>query len=275
MDIDAAVEQHARLRGMSLKTVKTYLHCIHAFKKQCNKQLHEITKQDVIEYLDELCKKEKAGSTVNVHLQSIKFFFGVVLKKRLLLSLRGIKKPKKLPVVLSKEEVHSLINTIENPKHRLIVELLYGSGLRVGEVIRLRPRDIDLDQMRGWVRCGKGKKDRMFVIPESIKEKIHLHMKGKWLFSGNNNHHLSIMSVQLIVKEAAKKAGLYKNVHPHTLRHSFATHLIDAGYPLVVIQTMLGHANMSTTLTYIKTSSRLHCIKSPLDELNNIPTLSP
>lgn len=146
------------------------------------------------------------------------------------------------------------MNNIHNSTHRLIVELLYSAGLRVSEVVALKALDFDFDRMIGWVRQGKGRKDRPFIIAHVLVEKLKqqiLESSNGYLFAGQKADHLHPRSVQEIVKHAARRAGIVKKIHPHTLRHSFATHLIEEGYDLVCVQPLLGHNSVETTLRYV------------------------
>jgi len=145
--------------------------------------------------------------------------------------------------------------------------------LRVSELVNLKVRDLDLNLNHGWVRHGKGNKDRLFIIANSLKERLLSHIKEKnldynsWLFNTYNGH-ISVRSIQEIVKKAAKKAKIYKKVHPHTLRHSYATHLIENGYDIASVQSLLGHNSAETTMVYVHLASpKLINVKSPLDDL--------
>jgi site-specific recombinase XerD len=165
--------------------------------------------------------------------------------------------------VLTKNEIVRLIGVVENEKHKLMVELMYSSGLRVSELVNLRVRDLDLGNSVGWVRKGKGRKDRVFVIAKKLRERLRLYIIGEnidynsWLFLGRKGRHIHVRSMQETVKKAGLKAGILKNVHPHTLRHSFATHLIENGYDLGSVQSLLGHASTETTMRYLKIQQKL------------------
>ncbi len=192
-----------------------------------------------------------------------------------MVNIRYSKTPKTVPTVLSKEEVMRLIEAIKNPKHRLMAKLIYSAGLRVSELVHLKAKDLELDKNLGWVRNGKGNKDRLFIIAKSIKHELLDYIKKEnlsydsWIFKGQKQGHLTVKAVQSIIKEAAKKAGIPKNVHPHTLRHSFATHLIENGYDVTSIQSLLGHNSSETTMVYIHAASpKMIAVQSPLDSLS-------
>lgn len=258
-------------RNYSQRTVKTYSECIKKFLKTYSGEARKISKSDVKNYLEKL--EDKTGSTKNVHLSALIFLLRNILNKNFVSKLKYSRMPKSLPVVLSREEINLLIKSIGNEKHKLLVKLLYGSGLRVSEIVNLRIRDLDLRNNYGWVRRGKGNKDRMFIVPAMLKEEIsNLNSKKDYdcyLFDSYNGH-LSSRSVQEIIKKAAKKAGIRKRVHPHTLRHSYATHLIENGYDIAAVQSLLGHNSPNTTMIYLHTAMpTMLKVRSPLDDLQS------
>lgn len=290
MDELYALKRECLRRGFSHKTVLSYSGCVRMFFRRCPKEPRRVTKKDVTEYIDSLIDKEKAGSTVNVNLCALKFFFGEVMHKRLLIRVKFCKKPKTLPVFLTKEEVIKLLETVENPTHKLILELLYSAGLRVSEAVRLKASDLDFPRGVGWVRRGKGGKDRPFIIAQTLRPCLELQARRasergaqSYIFEGRKSSrgrmgagvrqsgettHLSARSVQEIVKAATKKADILKNVHPHSLRHSFATHLIENGYDVCAVQPILGHSSAETTLNYLHMAApALLSVRSPYDEL--------
>ncbi len=272
MYIPDLIRKEGLRRGLSHKTIKTYNHCVRRFFSKCPKQPNEVKKKDVKDFLDKLIDKGAGGNTINVYLNAIKFFYGQVLNRKLVMYIRYSKTPKSLPTVLTKEEVLILIGAIDNPKHRLMTELIYSAGLRVSELVHLKVRDLDLDKNYGWVRKGKGNKDRLFIIANNIKKELlwhiskNCHNHDSYVFSGQKQNHISVMTIQKIIKKSAKKAGILKNVHPHTLRHSFATHLIENNYDVCSLQSLLGHNSPQTTMVYIHTASpKMIGIQSPLD----------
>ena len=210
---------------------------------------------------------------MNVHINALRFLFQEVLGKRIMFRIRYSKTPKALPVFLTKGEVVRLFDVVRNPKHRLILELIYSAGLRVSEVVRLKKQDLELERGVGWVRKGKGNKDRPFIIAKLLVPKLREHVENycrahDYLFLGWKNTHLSIRSVQEIVKKVAARAGIKKNVHPHTLRHSFATHLVENGYDVCAVQPLLGHSSAETTMVYVHMASpALIGVESPYDAL--------
>ena len=260
-------------RGYSPRTIQTYSFCIKQFFKKYNKEPKEVTKKNVKDYLDELAEKNKAGSTINLNLNAIKFLFEEIMHRNIFIKLKYSKRPKTLPTVLTKEEVKRLFDAIENKKHKLMVQLMYSAGLRVSELINLRIRDLELDKSYGWVRKGKGSKDRLFIIAERLNKELRDFIRennlgyDSYLFNGRKGS-VHPRTVQEIIKKGAKKAKIEKNVHCHTLRHSFATHLIENGYDVNSLQSLLGHNSSDTTRMYIHMAGpKLINVKSPLDEL--------
>lgn len=266
MDLINLVRKEMLRRNYSRKSIKTYVQCLKQFLRVCHKEPRRITKSDIKDYLTGLAESDKSGSTLNVHLNAIKFATKEILNKKWVVGIRFSKAPRSLPVVLSKAEVLSIISCIGNFKHRLIVQLMYSAGLRVEEVVRLRRADFEFDHGFGWVRGGKGRKDRMFIIADSISGELRDYVLqcGSWVFPGRNGP-LTVRSVQEVVRRAARDARIWKKVHPHTFRHSFATHLIEDGYAVSVVQSLLGHSSPSTTRVYVRTARPTLSVKSPLD----------
>lgn len=275
MDVLYLIEGETKRRGYSPRTTETYCGCVHKFMRWAKKEPRRITRQDIQQYIDRLVDKNRSGSTINVYVNALKFLMQEILGKRILLRIKYSRVPKRLPAVLSKDEVRRLIEAIENPEHRLMIELMYSAGLRLSELVHLKAKDIALDNCAGWVRKGKGGKDRLFIIAQRIKEKLKRHVEkncpspDSWVFAGRKGRHISIRVPQEIVKKAAKKSGIsrIKEVHCHTLRHSFATHIIENGYGLIALQNLLGHSDAETTMVYIHTAKpRIVDVKSPYDE---------
>lgn len=274
MNVEELIYKVGLRRGLGNRTLKTYAVCVLRFFQKIQKEPHTITKQDIHGYIDRMLERNAPGNTINVHLNALKFFYQEVLHRRLTLNIRYSKVPKHLPQFLTRAEIETIFRCITNPKHLLLIQLLYATGMRVSEIINLRIQDFVFDQNYGWVRQGKGRKDRLFIIPQNLREKLIRYIQENrlgahdWLWQGQKNTHLSAQSVQLIIKSAAKKAGIQKNVHPHTLRHSFATHLIQNGYGVTEVQPLLGHSSITTTLVYLHMASpQLLRIQSPFDSL--------
>ena len=272
IDINEAVKKECKRRRLSPQTAKIYLYCINQFLKWNQKELGKISKKDVRIFLEHLSEKELSGNSLNLYHMAIRFLFLYVLNKKMWIDIKYAKTPKRLPIVLNKEEIKKLFENIKNSKHRLMIELMYSAGLRVSELINLKICDLEMNKNYGFVRSGKGNKDRLFILSEKVKDKIKKLIKkenlehNSYLFISLRKRKYHIGSLQKILKDASK--GINKKVHPHTLRHSFATHLIENGYDLNQVQSLLGHKSPETTMVYVHMNSfKLINVKSPLDEL--------
>ena len=268
---DSLIREMQR-RRYSDRTIETYVGCLERFLTWCKKPVNTITKKDIRLYLEEYSKNGKAGNTMNVILMALKFYFEQCLGRKIWIDIKYSKIPEKMQRVLTKEEVWKLLGKIENWKHRLMIELMYSAGLRVSEVVNLKVRDLALDKGFGFVRNGKGRKDRIFVLAMVVKEKlgnlieIEKLTSESYVFVSNRGEKYNIRSLQEIVKRASKKAGL-GGVHPHTLRHSFATHLIENDYSLTDVQASLGHKSPETSMIYVHMASpKIMGIKSPFEK---------
>ena len=220
-----------------------------------NFKLDEIDDNDICNYLLHLIRKGSSDSYVNQAINSIKFYYEIVLgMPNRFYSIERPRKSKRLPEVLSVVEIQNLLAVITNIKHRCIVGLLYGSGLRRSEVLALRPKDIDSKRMLVRVNQGKGNKDRYTILSATVLKELRKYYKRyqaqSFLFESPNGGAYSSTSVVKIVSRAAIKAGIDRRVTPHMLRHSFATHLLDKGTDLRKIQVLLGHNSSKTTEIY-------------------------
>jgi site-specific recombinase XerD len=261
-------------RKFSKKTIKTYSYFITKFLKKVNKEPRKITKKDIQEYLGGLAEEDKSGSTLNLNLCAIKFLLEEVIRKNIHINMKYSRTPKSIPTFLTKDETKELFNVIENKKHKLMVELMYSAGMRVSEMLHLRVKDFEIAMDYGWIRKGKGNKDRPFIIADSLKQEIEEYIRENnmlsddLLFSRNSFVPLHTRTVQEILKKAAKRAKIMKNVHPHTLRHTFAKHLIDDGWTVTDVQKLLGHNSIETTMIYTHTADpKVLDIRSPFDNL--------
>jgi integrase/recombinase XerD len=264
----AKITTELKLRGSSPRTIESYLFFLRPFLVSINNpesmSLDEV-KIFLVSLIDRYSNKSRS-----LAISSLRFFFKrIVDRPDIFVKLEVPKKERKLPSVLSPEEVKSLIDVTDHVKSKLILKMLYSSGLRVSELTNLAPKDLDFVQSIGWVRKGKGSKDRIFKIADVLTKQLQKWIKnnpGKYVFS--EKEAMTPRNVQLLVKTAAKKANINKIVTPHTLRHSFATHLLENGENLLVIQQLLGHENLETTRIYTHISQdQIKKVKSPLDRL--------
>lgn len=257
-------------------TQKNYLSCFSEFlASHAEVRAGELSKEEIRQYL--LYKIESRGiseSTQNVIINAIKFYYEKVEKweKFYIGDLRP-RRPNQLPGFLGKEEVARLLLSVENEKHRIILTLIYSAGLRLGELIRLKIRDIRFDQDVIMVKCSKGKKDRVTMLSQRLKQEIKDYLDSYkpnyWLFEGQDGGQYSPRSVQNILKRAVYKSGVDENTTVHTLRHSFATHLVLNGVDLRRVQEYLGHSSLETTAIYTHiTDKMIKSVQSPVDELD-------
>jgi len=259
------------LRGYSKQTLKSYFYNCDKFLNWIGQSSLNINEMAVREYFLFLLSKDYDSSTIRQIRASIDFMFKIVFGKELdKIYVPLPKKKKELPKVLSKFEIKYLIDKTKNEKHNLVIKLLYSSGLRLSELINLKREDIESQRGVVKVRQGKGKKDRITLLSEKLSKELFdfvckTNFKTKYLFEGRKGKY-SKKSVQKILENASK--GLNKRVTPHMLRHSFATHLLEAGTDIRYIQKLLDHSNLETTQIYTKVANtELLKIKSPLDEL--------
>lgn len=269
MDSLEKLKTELKIRGFSPLTIRNYSFFVDKFLQRINKKPETLTEDDAKLYLSEMFDS-KSKNTIMLAAASLRFYYSEVLGKEFG-NVKMPKKDKRLPEVLTKDEVRNLIDSTDNKKSRLIISLLYSTGLRVSELVNLRVEDIDFDANTGWVRGGKGSKDRLFSVSKELCEEVKEYLSEKdnptYVFS--KNKPLTTRNIQKIVQGTRKRAGINKKVTPHTLRHSFATHLLENGTDIRVIQAMLGHASLNTTQVYTHISSeQIKKVKNPLDELN-------
>ncbi len=253
-------------------TIRNYL--------RANKELLNFTKKppesmnidDVKSILAEKISNQSSSSII-VFLSALRFAYSNILNKDITVGIKRPKKEKKIPAVLTKEEIKRLINALPNKKSRLMVSFIYACGFRVSELINLKVNDLKFEEAIGYVRQAKGKKDRIFNIPnfllKSLKKQAAKQqgLDKEYLFTGPKGR-LTDRNIQKIVRLATKKAEIEKQAHPHTLRHSFATHLLENGVDIRKIQELLGHSSISTTELYTHISKeQLKSVKSPIDDL--------
>ena len=264
-EIEAIIVQECRLKGYSQKTIDNYLHHIRRFA---------LSGKSPRDFLLALIEKGGSDGTVRSAGFAIKFYLNAIKKdsleiQKVLDNLPNIKREKKLPVILSKEEVERLIFSTKNMNHRLIIQVGYSAGLRISEIINLQWQDIDFDRNLIHLKRAKGKKDRIVMLSLKVKESLMNLTPNKegYVFLTNRDGKYTQRTIQKIIENAAIKTGIRKSISPHTLRHSFATHLLENGTDIRYIRDLLGHSDISTTLIYTKVSNKnIRNIKSPLDD---------
>lgn len=263
-----------KIRGFSDRTIKAYSLHNKDFLDFSNKEPQNIAVDDIKAYMAYLMRdKGLKPSSVSLAMSSLRFLYDEMMGKGIVAKVKMPKLEKKLPTVLTKDEIRKLIESMTNEKHRLLIKMMYSSGLRVSECVSLKEDDLNLEEKFGTVRAGKGRKDRNIIISENLaadlKQYFSKRSKGynSYIFAVKDRP-MSIRQAQKIVTNAAKKAGIRKRVFCHALRSSFATHLLESGTDIRVIQELLGHSNLATTQRYTKVSrEQLMRVKSPLDSL--------
>jgi site-specific recombinase XerD len=267
------------LKNLSHHTQRSYLAAVTGIAKHYAKSPDKITPKMVEDYL--LYLKHEKGNAPNSCgsvLNGIRFFHKHVMRKEMSTDYRIRKTPRKLPEVLTMDDVWKVICSTNNLKHRMILMTTYSAGLRAGEVIKLKPEHIDSKKMLIKVKDGKGKKDRYTLLSKRLLVELRSYYRkyrpGTYLFPSSfgkrKGQTLSYETIRSVYEDARKKAGVKRGVGIHTLRHSFATHLLEAGYDIRKIQVLMGHARLTTTMIYLHVSREtLSKIPSPLDLIDN------
>lgn len=267
------------LRGFSAGTQKRYLSEVIKLDNYYKYSPAKLSQEEIKDYLKYLVTERKlAASSYNVAVHSLRFFYDMVLRR--IISYRDFplsKEPKRLPDILSTTEVASIIKAAGNIKHRTILVLTYGAGLRSAEVANLQVKDIDSDRMQIHIRNGKGGKDRYVVLsPAMLKmlrdywRKCRVRIQSIWIFPGQSNVcSITPSTVGMVYKQAKKSAGISKQGGVHSLRHAFATHSLEAGEDLYTIKQLLGHSCIESTARYLRlTNNKMRSIKPPIEALD-------
>lgn len=266
------LEQELKIRGLSPKTIKAYTSYNKRFLNYIKKSPKFVKTEDIKKYLEYLASRQVSNTTLNLVINALKFYYEQILRRRFFTYIKRPKKEQRLPIVLSKQEIKRILSQITNIKHKLILALIYASGLRISEICKLKAKDLDFNNNILWVRSGKGKKDRQTLMPKIISKILKRYISQKtlnnYVFESNRTGCLSERTVQKMFSQALKKSKIKKSATCHSLRHSFATHLLEAGTDIRYIQNLLGHKRLETTQIYTQVSSKkLKNIKSPLDNL--------
>ncbi len=260
-DLRHRMIEDMKLRGLSSGTQRRYLDAVKGLAKHYHRGPDELAEQQVRDYLLYLIQTRKfAKSTFKVHLSAIKFLYQRTLGRPWpLLELTRVKTDKRLPVVLSRDEVWALLDRVGRPRARMSLILMYTCGLRASEAVHLRINDIDSQRMVLWVRTGKGNKDRSVPLPQQTLAQLRRYWNAyrpkTWLFpSRTGATPITSSTVRRCLKATLRQSGIRKRVSCHTLRHSYATHLLEAGVHLRAIQALLGHRSLKTTFIYMHLS---------------------
>lgn len=266
----AKIRNELKLRNYSPRTIESYLFCLNEYFKYIKNIRREPDIAAVKRYLLSKQERGQSSQTVNLHLQAIKYFYREIMKSATEINIKFAKTASKLPVVLSRDEIEKIINAIENPKHKLLIAFSYGAGLRVSEAINLKTKDINLDELTIHIKGAKGNKDRISIFPEKLVARLReitgFKNANDYVFESNRGGKLDERSAQKVFGNALKKAGIKKDATFHSLRHSFATHLLENGVDVRYVQELLGHQNIRTTQLYTKvTNPMIRNIRSPLD----------
>jgi integrase/recombinase XerD len=266
-------KQNLIIAGYSEKTLKMYYMYTKSFLDFINKQPEDITERDLISYLAQKKENGCKNTTLALIHASMRYFFKEYLKINIIDNIKTPKKAKTLPKTMTKQEIKQLFEATKFGRNRLMLKFMYGSGCRVSEVTNIKINDINFKEKTAMIRSGKGNKDRIILLSKNWIIELKKYLKKKkinseYVFSKKNGKKISSDTIQRIVRESAKKAGITKNITPHSLRHSYATHLLEAGTNIRYIQTLLGHANLNTTQIYTSVANeQLKKIESPLDKI--------
>ncbi len=263
--------EECQLRNYSARTIKIYLHYNQHFLKLIKKKPLEVTQKDIRWYLGVLIRKGRSPSTVNLAHNALLFYYSQIMKRKFY-DIPFQKKQQKAKETLTGDEIKLLIDVTPNIKHKLIIGILYATGVRVSELINIKIGNIDFSRKLLLVKAGKGNKDRYTILSDKVVDELKSYLrqrtnKSDYLFETSKGH-LSSATIQAVLKKAKLKARLSKNVTPHILRHSFATHLRDSGVQDSDIQKLLGHRSIKTTQTYAGVAvNHLTRIKNPHDSI--------
>ncbi len=279
------LHRELKIRMYSPKTIKAYIHYNEDLLQRLKKSPEEVNNNDIKEHLLYLAdEKGVSTSTINSVINALKFLYGTVLNFDFIYDIKRPRKDKKLPVILNQEEILRIFSSVNNIKHKVLLMLIYSAGLRVSEVVKLEPDALDAERKLIHIKVAKGRKDRHTMLSDVALETTGRYLKeygqSKWLFPGQDKgKHITTRTVEKIFSNACKKANIKKNVTVHSLRHSFATHLLESGTDLRYIQELLGHTSSKTpkkayrltgqaTEIYTHVSNKnIGKIRSPLDRI--------
>lgn len=263
------VKKELEIRSYSPKTIKAYLSCLKKYFLFKASSFNKLNIENIKDFLLDAKKKGASAQTRNLYLSAIKYFYKNVAKTKKKISIKSAKEVQKIPVVLSKIEIEKLIQHTTNNKHKLLLGLTYAAGLRVSEAVKLKVKDLNFDELTIHLKNTKGGKHRLTVFSEKLKIELVNLVAGKnkndFVFSSQRGGRLSTRTAQKIFKNGLKKAKINKDATFHSLRHSFATHLLENGVSVRYVQELLGHQSIKTTQRYTQVTNRmLKKVESPL-----------
>jgi len=262
-------ERELKIKSYSPETRKSYLYGLREYFSFKGKNYSKLEEENIRDFLLRCTEKKISPQSRNLFLNAIKFYYRNVIKNSQKIKIQSAKKPKSLPVVLSRKEIEKILETPKNAKHKLLLSLAYGAGLRVSEVVSLKVQDLDLEEMILHIKQAKGQKDRISVVPKKLINDLQNLIAGKkkndLILESERGGKLTTRTAQKVFENALRNSGIKKPATFHSLRHSFATHLLENGTDVRYVQELLGHANIRTTQIYTKvTNPSLRNIKSPL-----------
>jgi integrase/recombinase XerD len=267
-----------RLRNYAPRTISTYVAAVVRFAQHFRQSPDQLGAEHVRQYQLHLLQQRASWCRFNQTVAALRFFYGTTLRRPAVVTVLPYgKEAKPLPAVLSPDEVRRLFAAVTEPRYRLILQTAYAAGLRISEVVRLQVGDIDARRMVLHIRAAKGRKDRLVplsaVLLALLRTYWRQHRPGRWLFPGRTPAgHLSLGQVQRVCRRAVRAAGITKGASMHTLRHSYATHLLEQGVDLATLQRLLGHNQLTTALRYTHLrQEHLPRVASPLDTLGGAP----
>ena len=264
-----------QIRHYSPTTIRLYLHSVAEFARYFHKPPDQLGPEHIRQYQLFLIKEKQASQSTCIQLVcALRFLYTHTLNRKIEIErIPFPRRERKLPLILSREEVKALLEAPAKLRDRAALAVLYGSGLRIAEVTQLKPDDIDSRRNVLWVRQGKGRKDRQTLLPAKLLELLRLYWRaerpGEWIFPGaDGTRPVGPKAIYHVCRAAGKAAAIRRPVHPHLLRHAFATHLLESGVNLRTIQLLLGHANLETTARYLQVADvAVRSTPSPLDTL--------
>lgn len=266
---ESRLQEYMQARGYSKRTISAYCNNLRRMGRHLHKDPETISEAELEKYLSQLHAKSMSPFTMNQYHMSLKLLQTGVNNSEWQIKFPYIKRHRRLPIVLTKNEIEKVMLNIANLKHKMLIAIAYGAGLRVSEVINLKVQDMDWERKMISIVHGKGDKDRMTLLPDSISDSLRALTVNKqgsdYLFESERGGKLSQRTAQVVFLRALKRANIQKPATFHSLRHSFATHLLESGVDVRYIQTLLGHRSINTTQIYTKvTNLALQNIKSPL-----------